>query len=199
MRSAMNAHRFMNRDERTRVVTAYKDLVRKHVRKGKEAFFINFMFNRLPGKPETQKEMMKREVIRFHELLTRNIVRKKHSDRWKHFKPILIGCPDYPVVKHCKDAFRDVVVNDGLHFNVLELVPPPRPDPESDYFFIRGEKFSRLSTDLKVHVDEHPHWYLTESLSRVHVTPVVQTDTMVDYTLKAFLNGRISGDDILIL
>jgi hypothetical protein len=57
---------------------------------------------------------------------------------------------------------------------------------------------SRLKVSLDQHFRERRRLYLTERLARIHVT-AVEDGTMADYTLKAFKNGRIDADSILIL
>jgi hypothetical protein len=50
-----------------------------------------------------------------------------------------------------------------------------------------------------VHVERKKKEYLTDKLYRIHVTPLVKGTSMTDYTLKAFLKGRITDNDILVL
>jgi hypothetical protein len=85
-------------------------------------------------------------------------------------------------------------VNGGLHFNAVVLLPPRFQPPR-----IPGERQSRLKDSLVAHVHENSAEYLTDKLYRIHVEPMVKGTTMADYTFKAFKNGRISSDDVLIL
>src|SRR4051794_28089820 len=88
-------------------------------RRGKDAYFINFMFNPLPGKTQGKMEQMRQDVSRVHDILTRHIVRNPKSEFWAHLRPVFIGSPDYPVGKHDRtERLKDVTINDGLHFNV---------------------------------------------------------------------------------
>jgi hypothetical protein len=139
---------------------------------------------------------MKRDVIRAHDLLMRNIVRKPNSENWKASRPIFIGCPDLPVLKRIKQPIRNHLVNDGLHFHAVCLTPA-----------LYGSKppllhwhlpWSRLKVPLVDHFIERQGMYQTEHLYRVHVMPITY-GTMTDYTLKAFRNGRAATDDILVL
>jgi hypothetical protein len=52
---------------------------------------------------------------------------------------------------------------------------------------------------LDAHVEERAGQYLTKRLYRIHVTPMEKDTTMAAYTFKAFKNGRIKPDDILVL
>jgi hypothetical protein len=108
--------------------------------------------------------------------------------------PVLLGLPDYPVVKQQKVDARLLRVNGGLHFNAAVLLPPRCEFPK-----IIGEKQSRLKESLVVHVGRKEAEYLTDRLYRIHVTPIISGTTMADYTLKSFKNGRIGSDRILIL
>ena len=105
------------------IIHAYDQMLRENLQ-GRDAHFLNFMFNHLPGRPGAKIEQMRQEVSRVHDILTRHIVRKPKSDNWEHLRPIFVGCPDYPVAKnHGTECLKEVKINDGLHFNVVALVP----------------------------------------------------------------------------
>src|SRR4051794_36559779 len=105
------------------LIARYDQLLREKMQ-GRDAYFINFMFNPLPGRTQSQIEQMRQEVSRMHDILTRHIVRKPKSDNWRHLRPIFIGCPDLPVAKHHRsERLQDVKINDGLHVNVDALIP----------------------------------------------------------------------------
>jgi hypothetical protein len=101
--------------------------------------------------------------------------------------PVLVGAPDFPVPKTLKSDVRLLRVNDGLHFNAVVLLPPGFEPP-----MIIGERQSRLEESLVLHVNRYEHEYLTDKLYRIYVVPLVKGTTMAGYTLKAFLNGRIT-------
>jgi hypothetical protein len=84
------------------------------------------MFNHIPGSADTKMHVMRAEVTRVYDILTRHIVRKPESENWCHLRPKFIGSPDLIVWKHDKELVRNLVVNDGLHFNVVALVPHER-------------------------------------------------------------------------
>ena len=95
---------------------------------GRDAYFVNFMFNQLPGSRQTRMGIMTQEVERVHSILTHHIVRRPQLEKWDHLRPIFIGSHDLPVFKWgCRELHRLNVVNDGLHFNVVALVPLPNP------------------------------------------------------------------------
>jgi hypothetical protein len=150
-------------------------------REDAEICYVNFLFHDLPSGEA-------------HCLLKRHVVRKPDAPRWRDLVPVLIGALDYPVVKRQKVDVRLLQVNGGLHFNAVVLLPPRFRPPR-----IAGERQSRLENSLVVHVQEKSAEYLTNKLYRIHITPMVKGTTMADYTFKAFKNGRIGSDDVLIL
>jgi hypothetical protein len=180
---------------RKQLVSGYATLIQEIIEgEDAEAYFVNFMFHPLPGKEGTKIEIMTNEVIRFHGLLKRHVVRKPNARGWRELVPVLIGAPDYPVPKALKTDVRLFQVNDGLHFNAVVLLPPRFEAPK-----IAGVRESRLTVSLVVHIEQKKKEYLTDKLYRIHVTPLMKGTSMADYTLKAFLKGRISDSGILVL
>jgi hypothetical protein len=178
---------------RTQIIAGYESFVQKIIdERRSQAYFVNFMFHSLPGKEKTKFEIMRRYVTRFHDLLTRHVVRKPDRPGWSDLVPVLLGAPDYPVVKRTKVDVRSLQVNSGLHFNAVVLLPPSKP------VFTRGKR-SRLKDSLVVHVHNKEAEYLTDKLYRIHITPTVPGKPMTGYALKAVKNRRIDTDDILIL
>lgn len=180
---------------RKQIIAGFETLIEEIIeREDAEIYYVNFLFNGLPGRELTKIDIMKQEVIRFHCLLKRHVVRKWDRPGWRELVPVLIGAPDYPVVKRTKVDVRLLQVNGGLHFNAVVLLPPRFELPQ-----VTGERQSRLKESLVIHVAEKQAEYLTDKLYRIHVTPMMTGTTMADYTLKAFKNGRTTSDDILIL
>jgi hypothetical protein len=186
----------LNRNQREEHIAGYSLMIRKN-RFGRVPHYINFMFHDVPGSRKTKIEIMKKQVSRVHDILTRSIVRKRDSESWRPSRPIFVGCPDLPVWKKDKESIRNLIVNDGLHFNAISLTPP-------DKTFVREEgdcnwyPKSRLKMSLERHFEQCQRFYQTEHLYRIHVTPITY-DTMADYTLKTFKNGHVSEADILVL
>ncbi len=180
---------------RKQLVSNYDTLIQEIIEnEDAEAYFVNFMFRQLPGGESTKIAIMTKEVTRFHGLLKRQVVRKPDKRGWCDLVPVLIGAPDFPVPKSIKTDVRLFQVNDGLHFNAVVLLPPRFEAPQ-----ITGIRQSRLKESLVLHVQRKQKEYLTDKLYRIHVTPLVKDTTMANYTLKAFVRGRISSGDILIL
>src|ERR1700688_5280105 len=116
------------------------------------------MFNKIPGKHSTKKQIMADEVYRVYETLITNVVRKPKSPSWKQYCPFFIGSPDLPVAKSDKELVRNLNVNGGLHFNGCLLLPP------------KGRR------RLRGHLDDHfrnnqERYYRDEyPLDRLHAT-----------------------------
>ena len=195
MRSTMRLSHQLTREEREAYIAGFSAMIEAN-RAGRLPHYINFMFHPVPGSRNTKVEIMKRDVTRAHNLLTRYIVRKTNSENWQGSRPIFIGCPDLPVVKREKQSIRNFMVNDGLHFNAISLTPAisGNVQPLTHLFLPR----SRLKISLKEHFHQQQRNYQTEHLHRIHVTPITE-GTMADYTLKTFKNGHVTPDDILVL
>jgi hypothetical protein len=183
----------LNFDQRKQIIAGYDQMIEEIIENDRaKVYYVNFMFNQLPGSDRTRREIMKTEVARFHDILTNHTVRKRKAQGWRDLVPVLIGAPDYPVIKKEKADAKLYQVNEGLHFNAIVLVPPrKRPSPNG--------KRSRMKESLRKHVDLKRERYLTARLGRIHVTRVGTSTSMTEYMLKAFRRGRISSDDILVL
>jgi len=173
-------------------------MISRYVREGKIPYHVNFLFRPLPGGEKVRKEIMTGEIERVHKTLTQHVVRKSDKDNWKHLRPIFIGCHDRPVWKHEKELGRAYIPNDGLHFNLIALLPPTNPLPLGMDQHPLMPRQSRLHVSLADHFAEKEKAYLKDPLCGIHVTVII-TGTMADYTLKTFKHGYASSDDILIL
>jgi hypothetical protein len=172
------------------LISSYDHLVRRIMSDTRaEGYFVNFMFNCLPGRETTKYRIMQEQVTRFYDLLKRHTVRKPNAPLWRDLAPILIGAPDYPVLKKNKIEARLLRVNSGLHFNAVVLLPQMG----------QGGRRPRLQKCLIEHVSEKRFEYLTDRLYRIDVTPLKEGTTMVDYMLKALGRRQITGDEILLL
>jgi hypothetical protein len=177
---------YMPYQTRLNSIQGFDQMVHERIALHWQPYFLNFMFNQIPGKHSTKKQIMADEVCRVYETLITNIVRKPTSPSWKQYCPIFIGCPDLPVAKSDRELVRNLNVNDGLHFNGCLLLPP--------------EKKCRLKGRLDDHFRRHQELYYRDgySLDRLHATNIHE-GSMVDYALKHFKRGNVSYDDILIL
>ena len=176
---------------REHLVQGFSQLIREKMDDGRDAYFLNFMFNQLPGSRQTQMGIMTQEVERVHSILMHHIVRRPKAENWAHLRPIFIGSHDLPVFKWDRNELHRLdVVNDGMHFNVVALVPPPNPRIFPDWVqYQMWGALSRLKVPLNQHFWNGSKFYLNDRLARIHATPV-KYGTMADYALKAFKHGR---------
>jgi hypothetical protein len=172
--------------ERKKLIIFYEEMIQQRIDDDWQPYFVNFMFNKIPGKPVTKKHIMEAEVYRICSALVPFVVRKPHSPSWEQYNPVFVGCPDLSVAKGEKELVRNLVVNDGLHYNGCLLLPPKAK--------------CRLKESLDRHFRNHQErYYLDEHpLDRIHVKKI-REGTMADYMLKHFKRGNVSADDILIL
>lgn len=189
----------LTRTERERIIDQYSRMMRDHQRNGKKLYFVNLMFNHLPGSQAVRIQQMHSEMERVYATLLTRIVRKPESKNRQHLRPVFVGAPDYPVWKReKKTCLSNLKVNDGLHFNGVIAVPRRRLcDPRVNAALGRLPE-SRLDVGLVKHFRREQARYCNEKLGRVHVTPVVE-GTMVGYALKTIQIGRVPYDSILIL
>ena len=182
--------------DRQRIIEAYDEMVRERLKTSK-GYFVNFMFNQLSGGREAKLQQMRRQIERFHGLLTRHIVRKPDSEDWRHLRPVLIVAPDLPVPKREKTSLKRLGANDGLHINGILLVPPRRRRVKTAEA-VSKRKQSRLRVSVGEHLREKEWLFVNESLARIHATRI-KRGTMADYMFKTVKNGLANWDDVLIL
>lgn len=184
--------------QRVSMAGAYSEFVTSRIADGYICYYVNFMFNQLPGQRKTQIDIMKNEIRRVHGILSQQVVRNLQSEAWKPLVPWFIGCPDLPVPKRKKVDVDLVRVNDGLHFNGFLFVPPRRRKRGGATVKGAEGRRSKLKIGLIRHFDRKSHFYLTRRLARVHPERV-WNDEIRDYPFKTYLSGKISGDDLLVI
>ena len=116
--------------------------------------------------------------------VTRVVRKPKTAAAARVLAPIWLCAPDLPVYKRQKQSLRDVVVNDGLHFHVILLLPP----------------WSRL-WDVVMHFEElRPIYRQRAALDRVDVEPIMDRHRYVQgYGWKSILKGRFDVGDGFVL
>jgi hypothetical protein len=177
---------FRTKQSREELVAAYGRWFSEEMKRGWNGYLITFMYTQLRGSRSVVLDQMFDEVERVYANLRTRSVRNSHRRADPNKMPWMIACPDTPVFKHDKQGLADVVINDGLHVHSLFLEPP----------------WTRLTVPVDRHVADHPDLYLGRSgrLAQIHVKPIAHSPAYVtDYALKALKNGRVSGDDLLIL
>src|SRR5665213_1108835 len=67
---------------------------------------------------------MEREIERIYATMRTRIIRNPMSRSVVEKLPMWICSPDFPVPKHHKQSLSAVIVNDGLHYHGICLLPP---------------------------------------------------------------------------
>lgn len=163
------------------------DLVIANIKHGYDPYMLSFMYGRRHIGPSRQIAM-KDEVQRVYSRFLTECVRNPNSPSNRYNKPILIGCPDWPVFKrHKVNRVKGNLPGDGAHWGAILLVPPR----------------NRLGDDVKDHFEATKRSAYVRSdtfLSRIHVEPVTyDIRNVVGYTFKSLSRRRCEIDDILIL
>jgi hypothetical protein len=182
--------------DRLRIIEGYDEMLKSRLATSK-GYFVNFMFNQLPGNRKAKLQQMQREIEKFHGLLTRHIVRKPNSKGWRHLRPVLILAPDLPVPKRDKTSGKRTGANGGLHINGVLLVPPRRRQVKTPKAKAK-RKQSRLRISVKKYLREREQIFVNRSLARIDTTRI-EHGTMADYMFKTVKKGLATWDDVLIL
>jgi len=198
MHAQHNDQSHLNQISKENIVLGYSKIIQEHIDPGWDPFYLNFMFNHIPGSQITKMEVMRQQVTRVHDILTRHTVKQREATAWRHLRPIFIGCHDLPVWKHDKELVRNLIVNDGLHFNAIALTPKPaRSDMPTKMQYLLWGRQSRLTVPLNEHLLRKQRFYQNDVLSRIHATPIVATpERITDYMLKTFKHGRVGSDSV---
>jgi hypothetical protein len=165
------------------LIDAYNEWIQSYIEFGWSAYLVTFMFLPLPGNQNSKIQQMKKEIESFYsnKLLYQVIRRPKFNDD----APILFAFADLPVGKKDKTTTIDALVNEGLHFHAIVLIPPK----------------SRLSLPLHQYVASLSQAYLDQrKLDRIHVQPFYSDKSfrVVDYVLKS-MKGRLDYDDCILI
>ena len=165
---------------------AYGRWIEEMVWDGWNAYYVNFMFRRIPGLPTHRFAVMRNEVERVYSTMVTRIVRKPTSPELLDNLPIFIGCEDKIVPKNNKLSLRDVTINDGSHINGVFLFP-------------LKSRLRKHPVDL---IGDNQKYYIPEGgpLLRIHFTPLHVTLTKaVDDTFKSIKRGWVKEENIIVL
>jgi hypothetical protein len=185
---------YLSRATREALVAGFSEIVERQMMDGFEPYYMNFMFHNIHSNRKGRMDVMVAEVERVHRSLMMRIVRCPRKAKWAHLRPVFIGAHDLPVWKNEKETGQQGVVNGGLHFNVVALIPPSYSHKPKGF---RPDYQARLHESLEEHIALHSRHYLNEVLARIHVTPI-RKGVMIDYTLKTFKSGLVSMDSVQI-
>ena len=167
-------------------IKGYATWAAQHVERGWDPYLLSFMFDYVPGSRASVLKQMQREVERVYSTALTRVVRKPRCEAAQGTLPLWIVCPDLPVPKRQKQSLRDVIVNDGLHYEAIALIPPG----------------SRLEEGLDVHFRHHQALYVRpkQPLARLRADPIIKDPGYVtEYALKSLSRQRFSLDEVLIL
>ena len=154
--------------------------------RGWKPYYVNIMFEPLPGNVEAVLQQMKRAICKvFYSRFCTEFAHHpgRPSQLWK--LPRLWLFPDRPVPKKEKISLRDVQFNDnGLHFNGPMLIPP----------------FSNFEGCPIKHIHGNQRKYAVHGIDRIFVKEITwDIDGLADYICKTVRWDRASADHILIL
>lgn len=190
-------------------IDAFDYLIQEKRSQNWSAVFLTVLFRPLAGGREAKITQMKTEIERIYSILTTQICR--HPGSRSTTLPLLIGMPDLPVHKTTKISIRDAVVNDGLHYHCIALIPSgSRFANKMKYHYERwvsdnGRRGSRRVHDHhfilqhfkgKYDVYRNP----TGIIDRIDVRPIAtrSTSLVTPYLLKS-IHRKLDYEHILIL
>lgn len=147
-------------------------------------FYINFMFERLPGSEEAVLGQMRRAIEKFYGRFSTRFDRTPRAEGSQRHIPRLLLFPDKPVPKREKASIREVSINaGGLHYNGPMMIP----------------WYSRFRGCVIGHLDEKQQAYARNGISRIHAEPIHDASGIADYACKTIRWNRADQDDVLIL
>ena len=165
-------------------VIGYTTLVKQYLDQGWQGYLMTMMFNQLPGNDRQKNHQMQVGMEGIYASFLTRIIRNPRKSL--SAKPILIGCPDWPVRKNKKMTLSAVITNDGLHYHGVLIVPMQ----------------SRMKIPVHQHFSENQDYYLRDGiLRRIDVRPFIDDDvsTVVDYALKGLKTSRLPDDENLLI
>ena len=110
---------------RQRTADAWGDYIEAHLDQDWKPFLLTFMFEQLPGSPAAKMAQMTRCIEQAYAIFVTRVVRKPQTAAARGVAPIWLCAPDLPVYKReKKQSLRDLLVNDGLHYHAILLLPP---------------------------------------------------------------------------
>ena len=111
-------------DRRQRARHAYERWIADVIGQQDEwtAYLVTFMFNALPGSTEGRPRQVAREIEHFYTTLITRVTRRPNRGADVERCPRLFALPDLPR-RGSRSSPDDVMVNDGLHFHGVLLLP----------------------------------------------------------------------------
>jgi hypothetical protein len=160
--------------------------VRQSMRVGFEPYIATFLFRSLPSSEVAAKNIMVEEIRGVYGRFLTEVVRNPWSEQNRCNRPILIGCPDWPVAKGIKGRIKQRVGATGIHFAGVLLIPP----------------VNRLKRGVADHFKQKQKAYVWPGrrLERIHIDHIDgEVRRAVDYTFKSLKRRRCEIDDVILL
>lgn len=168
----------------------YGQIAVELVAEGWSPYLLVLKYRHLGGRRDAVLGQMKREAERAHRWLCERVWRNWRAPSRRDWCPVWILAPDFPVAKRAKvsarSAWRDLLPNDGLHYQGVAVMPPG----------------GRLRESLDAHLGPSGARYCPRGgpLVSLTATPIViDLDYVHAYNFKALARGRADFDDILTL
>lgn len=148
------------------------------------AHLLTFKFTPLTGSRSVVMHKMRDELQRVYSTLLTRVVRHPRSKSHKGSRPILVAVPDLPVAKRKKQTCHDGLIDDGLHFHGILLMPP----------------CSRLKKSVIDHFATNETLYVKKALLELDVRRIdSDLPKVVDYLFKSIKRRSFGWDDWYVL
>jgi hypothetical protein len=147
---------------------------------GWTAYLITFKFKPLPGSKRLLLERMLNEIERVYYTFRTWVVRNPQSPSQRQLCPILLVAPDVPVPKTTKPTSNSMLINDGLHYHGILLIPAR----------------SRLKVSVIEHFANKKKLYVKNCLLELDVRPInSNVPRVLNYIFKSVKRGRFTWED----
>jgi hypothetical protein len=124
---------------------------------------------------------MLNEIKRVYFTFRTRVVRHPRSKSQRQLCPILLVAPDLPVPRNTKPASNSILINDGLHYHGILLIPAK----------------SRLKVSAIEHFANTKELYVKNCLMELDVRPInCNVPRVLDYIFKSIRRGRFSWGNL---
>lgn len=166
------------------VIQGYSSMITRKIEEGYTPYILSLLYKPLRGPRDRVLGEMERGIMEAYKTLLLRVARKPRSPAHRDRLPAWILVPDWPVAKRAKVGLREVLLNNGLHYQGLALIPP------------RG----RLREGLDEHFQLRQALYTRGPVARIHAEPITETPgRAVRYLFKSLQRRRADFDSVIIL
>jgi hypothetical protein len=153
--------------------------LQEYLIEGWTAYLATFKFKQLAGPRHVVLQKMLNEIDRLYSTFSTRVVRHPRSKSQRQLCPILLVAPDLPVPR-CQRTTSNDLINDGLHYHGILLVPA----------------LSRLKVSAIEHFANKKELYVKNCLLELDVRPIDRNlPKVVHYIFKSITRGRFSWED----